>query len=379
MSVYALLLCGGSGVRMGADINKTLLPIGGVPGVVRCCRAYEGLTDGLVIVVRAGEEALFQKTLTDWGVSSFLLVPGGEDRQASALCGLRALPDDAEIALIHDGARPFVTPQVIGRVLESVRQWGSGAAAVPARDTIKKADADGWVTETPDRASLWQMQTPQGFFVRDLLAAHAKADRRCTDDAALMEAAGFSVHLVMGDYRNIKMTSREDLAMAQGMLLPRTGTGFDAHRLAEGRELWLGGVRIPWDKGLDGHSDADTAIHALIDALLGAAGLGDIGQLFPDTDPRYKDISSAVLLKETARFLREKGFDIGNTDVTIIAQRPRLAPYIPKMREALARAMGVSPAQVSVKATTTERMGYEGREEGVSAMAAALVYQRNRD
>lgn len=374
--VYAILLCGGSGTRMGAEINKTLLPIGGVPGAVRAFRAFAEETDGVVLVVKRGEESAFQNAAAAYGLCPLAVVPGGEDRQASALAGLRALPGDAQIALIHDGARPFISREVIRRVIESVRACGSGAAAVPARDTIKKADPTGRVIETPDRASLWQMQTPQGFFVRDLLSAHARAAARYTDDAALMEAAGYPVQLVMGDYRNVKMTSPEDLSMAQGMLLPRIGTGYDAHRFREGRELWLGGVLIPHDRGLDGHSDADAAIHALADALLGAAALGDIGKLFPDTDPAYKGISSLILLRETARRLRENGFEIGNADVTIVAQRPKLAPYIPQMCRALAEAMGVPEERVSVKATTTERMGFEGREEGVSAQAAALVYQR---
>ncbi len=377
MKVYALLLCGGSGTRMGGSGNKTLLEIGGVPGIVRCCRAYEGLADGIVLVTRAREEALFARVLAEWGVTAPVkIVPGGEDRQASALRGLQALPDRDGMALIHDGARPLVTGDVIRRVIDSVRTCGSGAAAVPARDTIKRADAHGRVVETPDRASLWQMQTPQGFFVRDLLRAHESAgDRRYTDDAALMEAAGFPVQLVMGDYRNVKMTSPEDWKMAQGMMVPRIGTGFDAHRLVENRALWLGGVCIPYEKGLDGHSDADAAVHALIDALLGAAGMGDIGALFPDSDDAYKGISSVILLKETARRIREKGYEIGNADVTILAQRPKMAPYIPAMRQALAEALGIPQARVSVKATTTERMGYEGRGEGISAQAAALIYE----
>ncbi|MBR1586511.1 MAG: 2-C-methyl-D-erythritol 2,4-cyclodiphosphate synthase [Clostridia bacterium] len=375
MNVYAILLCGGSGTRMGAAVNKTLLPVGGVPGIVRCCRAYRDCVDGIVLVTRTGEEATFRDTLSAYGLWPLAVVPGGEDRQASALRGLRALPKEDGIALIHDGARPFVTEAVIRRVIDSVKACGSGVAAVPARDTIKRADAEGRVLETPDRRFLWQMQTPQGFCVRDLLAAHAAAAARYTDDAALMEAAGFPVQLVMGDYGNIKMTSPEDMRMAQGTLIPRIGTGFDAHRLAEGRALWLGGVNIPYDMGLDGHSDADVAIHALIDALLGAAAMGDIGRLFPDTDPAYKGISSLLLLKEVARRLREAGFEIGNADVTIVAQRPKLAPYIGAMRTALAEALGIREDQLSVKATTTERMGYEGRGEGISAQAAALVYQ----
>ena len=231
------------------------------------------------------------------------------------------------------------------------------------------------MTETLDRSQLWHMQTPQGFFVRDLLFAHETVPVRCTDDAALMEAAGFPVQLVAGSPDNIKLTSPEDLRMAQGMLTPRVGTGFDAHRLAEGRELWLGGVRIPYEKGLLGHSDADAALHALTDALLGAAAMGDIGKLFPDSDPAYQGISSILLLEEVRRCLIGAGFTIGNVDVTIVCQAPKLAPYIPQMRERIASALQIAVEQVSVKATTTERMGYEGRGEGISAQAIATVFQ----
>ena len=298
MNVYAVILCGGSGTRMGVSGNKTLLKTGGVPAIVRGFRAFAAVTDGIVLVARAGEEAFFAETLASYGLKALAIVPGGADRQASALCGLKALPPDAEIALIHDGARPFVTEAVIRRVIDSVMQFGSGAAAVPCRDTVKRADKDGNVLETLDRSTLWQMQTPQGFFVKDLLAAHAAATDRYTDDAALMEAAGHAVRLVPGSPDNIKLTSPEDLRMVNGMLTPRIGTGFDAHRLVEGRELWLGGVQIPYEKGLLGHSDADAPLHALTDALLGAAAMGDIGKLFPDSDPQYKGISSILLLEE---------------------------------------------------------------------------------
>ena len=375
MKVYAILVCGGSGSRMGSTENKTLLQIAGMPCIVRCFRAYQGLTDGIVLVTRAGEEDTFRQVLSAYGMTALAIVPGGEDRQASVLCGLQSLPDSQGIALIHDGARPFITPAVIRRVIESVRRFGSGVAAVPARDTIKRADQDGKVLETLDRSTLWHMQTPQGFYVRDLLAAHAQAAGRYTDDAALMEAAGYPVQLVLSDYSNIKMTSPEDLRMAQGMLTPRIGTGFDAHRLVENRALWLGGVQIPYEKGLLGHSDADVAIHALMDALLGAAGMGDIGQLFPDSDPAYKGISSLLLLKEVARRLQAGGFSIGNCDVTIIAQAPKLAPHIPAMVAAMAAALGIAESQLSVKATTTEHMGYEGRGEGISAQATALLFR----
>ncbi|MBR0219646.1 MAG: 2-C-methyl-D-erythritol 2,4-cyclodiphosphate synthase [Clostridia bacterium] len=378
MNVYAVILCGGSGTRMGAAGNKTLLKTGGVPAIVRGFRTFSRVVDGVVLVTRAGEENVFAETLSSYGLKAFAIVPGGEDRQASALCGLKALPTDADIALIHDGARPFVTEEIIRRVIDSVRQCGSGVAAVPCRDTIKRADRDGRVLETLDRSTLWQMQTPQGFFVKDLLAAHAAANAakaRYTDDAALMEAAGHTVRLVQGSPDNIKLTSPEDLRMVNGMLTPRIGTGFDAHRLVEGRELWLGGVQIPYEKGLLGHSDADAALHALTDALLGAAAMGDIGKLFPDSDPQYKGISSILLLEEVHKRLIDAGFTVGNIDLTIVCQAPKLSPYIPKMRETIAKALEISAEQVSVKATTTERMGYEGRGEGISAQAVAMVFR----
>ncbi len=375
MNVYAVILCGGSGTRMGGLGNKTLLKTGGVPAIVRGFRAFAGIVDGIVLVTRTGEETVFAEVLSDYGLQPLAIVPGGEDRQASALCGLRALPKDAGIALIHDGARPFVTEEIIRRVIDSVKQCGSGVAAVPCRDTVKRADRDGNVQETLDRSALWQMQTPQGFFMKELLRAHETAKARYTDDAALMEAAGYPVRLVPGSPDNIKLTSPEDLRMVNGMLTPRTGTGFDAHRLMEGRELWLGGVQIPYEKGLLGHSDADAPLHALTDALLGAAAMGDIGKLFPDSDPNYKGISSILLLEEVRKRLTNAGFTIGNVDVTIVCQAPKLAPYIPQMRERIAKALQISVDQVSVKATTTERMGYEGRGEGISAQAVALVFQ----
>lgn len=371
---YAIILCGGNGTRMGAKQNKTLLPVGGVPAVVRCVHAFAPLCKGIVLVVRAGEEDAFRRVLENAGEKAYRIVPGGADRQASALCGLKALPGDADIALIHDGARPFVTRDIIERVLASVEENGSGVAAVPARDTIKRASPDGLVLETPDRASLYQVQTPQGFFVKNLLHAHGCVQKRCTDDAALMEAAGFPVRLVTGSYDNIKLTSPEDMKMAENIALPRIGHGYDAHRLTEGRALVLCGVPVPYEKGLLGHSDADVALHALTDAILGAAAMGDIGKLFPDSDEKYRGISSLLLLGEVKKRLDEKGFRVGNADVTIIAQAPKLAPYIPQMRKNVAKALDVPLDQVSVKATTTENMGFEGRGEGISAHAVALLY-----
>ena len=374
MNAYALILCGGSGTRMGLKRNKTLLPVGGVPAAVRCVRAFKPFVRGTVLVVRAGDEPDFRDSFRAAGEELPLLVPGGADRQSSALCGLRALPLDAEVALIHDGARPFVTAEIIQNVLRSVEQYGSGVTAVPAKDTIKRAAPDGLVLETPDRASLYQVQTPQGFRVKELLQAHGTAQKTYTDDAALMEAAGFPVRLVMGSYENIKLTSPEDLKMTGMPLLPRVGHGYDAHRLVKDRALILCGVTVPYEKGLLGHSDADVALHALMDALLGAAALGDIGKLFPDSDDKYRGISSLLLMREVKKQLDEKGLRVGNADVTILAQSPKLSPFIPQMRKNVAQALGIPIDQVSVKATTTEKMGFEGRGEGISAHAVALIY-----
>ncbi|MDD6682115.1 MAG: 2-C-methyl-D-erythritol 2,4-cyclodiphosphate synthase [Clostridiales bacterium] len=371
----ALILCGGSGTRMGAKGNKTLLQVDDVPAVVKCFQAFSGLVNEIVLVTRAGEEDLFSAALAQYGLAADKIVPGGADRQASALCGLRALSPDCQAVLIHDGARPFVKKETIQNVLAGIEKNGSGVAAVPARDTIKKTDDTGLVLETPDRATLWHAQTPQGFWLKDLLAAHEKAAQRYTDDAALMEAAGYPVHLVMGGYDNIKLTSPEDLRM-NASLLPRMGTGYDAHRLVENRDLWLCGVKIPHEKGLLGHSDADVALHALMDALLGAAALGDIGKLFPDSAEKYKGISSMLLLEEVVRVLSEKEFVIGNVDVTIIAQAPKLAPYMDEMRATVAKGLKIPLDRVSVKATTTEKMGFEGRKEGISAQAAAVLFHQ---
>ena len=374
MSVYAVLLCGGSGSRMGAAGNKTLLPVGGVPAVVRALRVFAKATEGCVLVVRAGEETIFRETLRACALPDFPIVPGGCDRQESCLRGLEALPEACDIVLIHDGARPFVTERIIADAIASVRARGSGVAAIPARDTVKRAAVDGRVLETLRRSELYQMQTPQGFYRRDLLAAHRRAAARYTDDAALMEAAGFPVYLTPGSPDNLKLTSPEDLRMAGGLFLPRIGYGFDVHRLVSGRALVLGGVSVPYEKGLLGHSDADVALHALMDALLGAAAMPDIGRLFPDNDARYAGISSLTLLEEVGKRLRAAGYEIGNADVTIVAQAPKLAPYMDDMRAATAAALQAPPERIGFKATTTERMGFEGEGLGVSAHAVALLY-----
>ena len=377
MSTWAILLSGGSGTRMGAEMNKTLLPLMGECALMRALRALRRHCDGAVIVLRPEDENAVRAALTDSGLTAEAFAYGGADRQESVGNGLRQLPEDCDIVLVHDGARPLPDDATIVNVIESVRKYGSGIASTAVTDTIKQVTPDGIVAATPDRSTLRAVQTPQGFR-RDLLErAHREIGERCTDDAALVAKLGVPIRLTEGSPRNIKLTTPEDMKLAQFYLngLPRVGHGYDAHRLVEGRRLILGGVDIAWEKGLLGHSDADVLVHAVIDALLGAAALGDIGQHFPDKDPQYKDVSSIKLLKETGRILREAGFSVRNIDATLIAQRPKLAAHIPQMRSNIAAALGMDAAFVSVKATTTEGMGFEGAGEGISAHAVALITQ----
>ena len=374
MSAYGILLCGGSGTRMGSEQSKTLLPVGGVPACVRAARTLLSVLDGVIAVVRQEETELFARAFSAYG----LLCPmtaGGDSRQASVLMGLSALPKDADYVLIHDGARPLVDEATVRRVLDGAVRHGAAAAAVPLSDTVKRAGPDGLVQTTVPRDGLYRMQTPQGFRTDLIRKAHARAPGVLTDDAALVEAMGEPVYLVPGSPDNLKLTTPEDVQMANRFFGTgfRVGTGYDAHRLVPGRRLILCGVEIPYEKGLLGHSDADAALHALTDALLGAAALGDIGQHFPDSDPAYAGISSLLLLEKAVLPVRQAGFEPVNIDLTIVAQAPKLAPYIPKMRENVARALSLPLEQVSVKATTTERMGFEGRGEGISAMCTALL------
>ncbi len=381
MSVYVVLVCGGNGTRMGETGNKTLLPVGGVPACIRAARTLLSVADGMIAVVRAGEETLFQDMFTRYGIGVHAVVCGGKSRQQSVRKGLDALPNDCTEVLIHDGARPLVDQKTVRDVLESVLKYGTGIAAMPVADTVKQADADGIVESTLDRSRIWLMQTPQGFRRELLMKAHLEAKDDMTDDAGLVEALGEKVHLVKSRPNNIKLTTQEDWAMAELLAGAscRIGSGFDAHRLVLGRDLVLCGVKIHYEFGLDGHSDADVALHALCDALLGAAALGDIGRHFPDTDEKYRGISSLILTESTREILEKAGYRPGNVDITIVAQKPKLAPYIEEMRVNVSRALRIPVEDVSVKATTTEKMGYEGRGEGISAQASVIILRNQRN
>ena len=379
---YAIILAGGSGSRMGAGCNKVLLSLRGEPVILRSLCAFEGLVDGVVLVSREEDIPAMQALLSDSGLHA-VIVPGGSTRQESVWNGLCALPDGDNHVLIHDGARCLVDADTIRRCMESVRQHGTGVAAIPVVDTIKQVDAQQIVVNTPDRSALMAVQTPQAFDVSLIRRAHESAMSEGftgTDDASLVERLGLPVRLTQGSRTNIKLTTPEDVNMAEAFLgsnypALRVGQGYDVHRLVEDRDLILCGVKVPHTLGLLGHSDADVALHALMDAMLGAMALGDIGKHFPDTDERYRGISSMKLLTHVVSLLKEHRARVTNCDVTIVAQKPKLLPDIPQMRQNVAEALSLPLDRVNVKATTTEHLSFEGRQEGISAQAICMVLQ----
>lgn len=388
----AVIVAAGRGSRMGLDRNKVLYPLCGEPIVVRTARAFEesGLFDGgIVVVTGEGDMDEMRVMLEKAGVSVRTVVRGGADRQESVRCGVLACDKNADVIAIHDGARPLVTREVIARTIESAKAFGSGVAAVMLKDTIKRVDEGGCVIDTPLRDTLRAVQTPQTFDAALIREAHerfkdGREGVRATDDAMLAEWMGHTVRLTEGDVENIKLTTPEDMLLAQQVLyrrgqakeertMMRIGHGYDVHRLVEGRKLILCGVEIPHTVGLLGHSDADVAYHALTDALLGAAAMGDIGRHFPDTDPQYKGADSGKLLDHVMELIWEKGYTVGNVDVTIIAQKPKLKDYIEQMRENIAAHLKIELDCVNVKATTTEKLGFEGEMLGISTHAVACI------
>ena len=384
MKTAALIVAAGRGTRARGSRPKQYAAVGGVPVLAHALRPFLAHPDiALVAVAIArGDEALYAAAVAGLA-SGKLLHPigGGATRQASVGNGLRALsahlPDRV---LIHDAARPFVTRDVIDRVLQGLVQSPGAIAALPVADTLKEAGPGGRIAATVDRAGLWRAQTPQGFRFADILAAHERARDAglddMTDDAAVAEWAGLPVALVLGSAANAKLTIPEDFAMAElavGGRDVRVGHGFDVHRLVMGDHVWLCGVRIAHTQALEGHSDADVALHALTDALLGAVGAGDIGQHFPDSDPRWRGAASSIFLAEALRLVRAHGGTIGNVDVTLLCEAPRIAPYREAMRRRIGELLELEEARVSVKATTTEGLGFAGRREGIAAVATVTV------
>ena len=349
MKKYIIILAGGSGSRMNTAVNKILLPLCGKTVIQRSMEAFSSFADEMIVVCRPQDCTAIQYETEKCSFSfPVRIVHGGDTRQASVLNGLKSVaPDPKDIILIHDAARCLVSPVLIDGVISSVIQFGTGVPGIPAVSTFKTVSQDSYVLHTPDRSSLYEIQTPQGFTAETIIPLSLKAAEEhleCTDDAGILEHFHIPVKLVEGSPSNIKLTCQQDLTKAKIILegddfSMRIGMGFDVHRLTEGRKLILCGVEIPFELGLLGHSDADVALHALMDAMLGACALGDIGRHFPDSDMKYKDISSMHLLKETVAIIHSAGYRIHNVDITIVAQKPKLLPYIPQMIENIVKTL----------------------------------------
>jgi len=377
MRVAALLMAAGRGERLGGDTPKQFLPLLGRPVLRHAAEALlrDGLVETIQPVCAEAERARVDAILA--GLPARPAVTGGATRQASVRLGLEALAGEApELVLVHDAARPVVPA---GTVLAIVAALAEAEGAIPAQavaDTLKSA-AGGVVAHTVPREGLVRAQTPQGFRFPTLLTLHRASAEGATDDAALLEAAGYAVGLVSGSESNVKITIPGDLERVEaGMLpryLPRVGTGFDVHRLVAGRPLFLCGVEVPHAMGLDGHSDADVGLHALCDAIYGALAEGDIGRHFPPSEMQWKDADSTAFLRHAAGRIAARGGVLANADVTLICERPKITPHAPAMIARVAELLGVPEDRVSVKATTTERLGFPGREEGIAAQAAVSL------
>ena len=378
----AIICAAGSGSRMRSARPKQYLTLHGWPILARSVSPFHQHPEIELIVIVAPERwmAATTRLLAEYDLGKKCeVIAGGIRRQDSVEKGLKHIGDRADIVLVHDGARPLVSETIISNCINTIRTCGTAVTAIPVKDTLKRTDENGTITATVDRNNLWQAQTPQGARTKDLRKAFAGSkNAEVTDEAMLLEMAGYSVQLVMGSEKNIKITRPEDLTLAEGMLMHkqphfRIGHGFDAHRFSEDRPLILGGIEIDHDKGLAGHSDADVLTHALCDAILGALGKGDIGTHFPDSSAEFKDIYSIKLLKRISLLMQQAGYEIGNCDITVICQKPKLAPFINSMKAIIAEALATTVDMINIKATTTEKMGYTGREEGIGCHAVASI------
>lgn len=397
--IVVILAAAGSGRRMGLGTNKAFLLLEGLPVIVHNLHQVSQAAEvkRAIIVVRPDElaegTAILQRyeNLYFPGLS-WQITAGGRERQDSVFNALCLVKDDEEFVAVHDGARPFATPDIFARVFAAAQKSGAAVAGVPVKDTTKLVDVEGRVVTTLERSKLRAIQTPQIFRTQLLKQAYEMLRREkidVTDDAGAVELLGMPVVVAEGSYANNKITTPDDLVWAKALLYKgeenpvqddrnltmRVGSGFDVHCLVAERKLILCGVQVPYELGLAGHSDADVAVHALMDAMLGSVALGDIGQHFPDTDEKYKGADSMVLLRHVAGLLQEKGWQVGNADITIIAQKPKLAAYREQMQNNIAAVLKIDKDAINVKATTTERLGFTGRGEGIAAQAVVTVFR----
>jgi 2-C-methyl-D-erythritol 4-phosphate cytidylyltransferase/2-C-methyl-D-erythritol 2,4-cyclodiphosphate synthase len=392
----AIIPAGGFGKRMGLGTPKQFACLAGIPLLVHTLLAFEQVAAVTAIIVAAPADYLQQtrQLVAQYGLRKVKVVAGGELRQDSVKAGLAHVPPECSFVAVHDGARPLISPALIRACLKAAQKTGAAMAAIPVKDTIKEVTAGQTIVRTIDRTSLWQAQTPQVVRTATLQKAFAVAAERMfigTDEASFLELINVPMSVVEGSEQNIKITRPDDLLIAEAILMKkeqrskplpaqsfRIGHGYDAHRLVADRPLILGGIEIPHSTGLLGHSDADVLTHALCDAILGALGAGDIGKHFPDTDPSYKNISSLKLLAQVIETADQQGYILGNADITVVAQAPKLAPHFPAMREKLAAVCRADQGAINLKGTTTEKMGFTGRMEGIAAHAVVLL-QRQAD
>ncbi len=385
MSVSVIIVAAGKSRRMGG-INKQFLTLCGVPVLEHSIRTFSQRADVSEIVTVTSAESLEEvKVIADKykTIKPITVVQGGATRQESVECGVRALHQNSELVAIHDGARPLIDSDSISRVFDMASQTGCATVGVPVKDTIKKV-ADGVIVSTPQRSELYITQTPQVFNLSLYKEAMEKAKREgkdYTDDCQLVENCGRKVSMVVGDYRNIKITTPEDVEVARAFTKQketdmRIGHGYDVHKFAPNRKLILGGVEVKSELGLLGHSDADVLAHAVMDAILGATGQGDIGKHFPDTDERFKGADSMKLMAHVIDIIDGLGYAVHNIDATVVAQVPKLAPYIDQMVQNIADVCKVDKNFVNVKATTEEGLGFTGRKEGISAHCVCIIKQK---
>ena len=374
-----LVVAAGRGRRFGGDIPKQYLDLGGRSVLRHSLAAFAShpRIRWVRAVIHPDDRDLYDSSAH--GLNLLSPVHGGDTRQDSVRFGLESLTElNPDLVLIHDGARPMIDAGTVSRVIEALETHPGAIPALPVADTLKRGQ-DGLIAQTVERANLWRAQTPQGFVFQSILAAHRQtAGRELTDDAAVLEHAGGKVALVMGTEENLKITTLADLARASSKASGggdfRTGNGFDVHAFEDGDGVWLCGVRVPHDRGLKGHSDADVALHALTDAILGAIAAGDIGHHFPPSDARWKGCESHVFLRHAVNLAHGLGGRISHVDVTIVCERPKIGPYRPHMQSRLAELLQINESRISVKATTTEGLGFTGRQEGIAAQATATVW-----